>query len=193
MGRRAGNSPFSPGTNPVPNLLQSCPRTAPSLTPRVPMGCRGKKRGDVQLRQSGVTGGKLLSWAQDLDALPTDPMLQAPEGPWTGGASGDQLWVGARGKGLADVPPGRTHTHLSDQTWPASPKLGCNQSPHTQPQGRAPELSWSLGTEAGLAQGQAEGPWDHTVIPRTSSLQPPRTALRAQPHCAAQARLPHPP
>ena len=43
MGRRAGNSPCSPRTNPVPKVLQSCPSTAPSLTPRVPHGVQGQE------------------------------------------------------------------------------------------------------------------------------------------------------
>lgn len=177
--------------------LKGAPRAAlgqplPSLR-GCHLGCRGRKRGAVLLGQA-----KLFVWQKaPLPGPGPGWSPHRPRGPsvtrtmgW--GASGNQPGVGARGKGPADVPPGRTHTHLSDQTSPASPTLGCNRSPRTGPQGRAPEHSWSLGTEVGLAEGQAEGQWDHTVLPQTCFLGQPRTGPMAQPHCTVQAQPPHP-
>ena len=186
-----GNHPASLGQTLSQRCSQSCPRTAPSLTPRVSLGCRGRKRGAVQLGQA-----KLFVWEKAPLPGPgpgwSPHRPRGPRGAVGWGASGNQPRVGARGKGPADVPPGRTHTHLSDQTSPASPTLGCNQSPRTGPQGRAPEHSWSLGTEVGLAEGQAEGQWDHTALPQTCFLGQPRTGPMAQPHCTVQAQMPHP-
>ena len=189
-----GIYPASPAQILSQRCSQRCPRTAPSLPPWVSHGVQGQK-------ERGCPAGMVKGGWEKASLQGPGPGCSphTPHGPSTAGtrgwgASGDQLWVRSRGKGHlpADVPPGRTHTHLSDQTLPASPTLGCNRSPRTRPRGRAPELSWSLGTEAGLAQGQAEVRWDPTVLPQTSALGQPSTAPTAQPRCTVQAWLPHP-
>ena len=75
---------------------QRCPGTAPSLTPRVSNGMQGQEeRGCPQLGWAELVGRKLHSWAQDLAALPTDPMIPAPQGP--GGCRGS-VWNGGQWK-----------------------------------------------------------------------------------------------
>ena len=78
--------------------LKGAPRAAlgqplPSLL-GCHMGCRGRKRGAVQLGWSKLVRRKLLSRSQDLDALPTHHTAPVLQGPRAGGFQGISSGLG---------------------------------------------------------------------------------------------------
>ena len=102
------------GQTPSHRGSQSCPGTAPSLTPQVSGGTQGQaERGCPCLGRAELVGRKLLSHAHHLAALPTHPTAPQLQGPWARGLQGGSLGWGPGQRALQMCPPSGTHTHLS--------------------------------------------------------------------------------
>lgn len=97
-GRGLRTHPAALGQSPSPRACQSCPGTAPSLTPQVSPRVQGQaERGCPQMGRAEQVGRKLLSWAQDMGAPHTDPTAPQPHEPWVRGLQGSTLG-GSQGK-----------------------------------------------------------------------------------------------